>query len=262
MSEIAEKPRKLLKKQTKMLLSLGSLKVRQAARRIRKWRRSGHRGRRCVLQLVDRLGRDDGAGGTDWMAKGDARAVGIDLCRIEFEFPGNGTSLGGKGFVRLDDVDILDSQTGRFENLAAGRVDPAMLVTSVRELHEKIGTVVCAGTNTDDIPTQLRIEKIILEHSRERPFPDETARLGTRPGCPGCPAVHRGTARRDVCASLTMLRKSPKKRFGRVISQTANPPAAEGPQHLPAEETTIKILAITLIREPHLPGVPALNFGK
>src|SRR5690606_30680578 len=58
------------------------------------------------LQLVERLDGDDGAGGADGVAQGDAGAVDIDPVHGQFQIAANRERLCGKGFVHFPDIDI------------------------------------------------------------------------------------------------------------------------------------------------------------
>src|SRR5437867_4207728 len=51
------------------------------------------------LQFMHGLRRDDRARGTDGMPERDARAIGVDLGRIEAELPRHGAGLRSEGLV-------------------------------------------------------------------------------------------------------------------------------------------------------------------
>ena len=63
----------------------------------------------------------DVAGGPDRVAQTDARAIGIELGRIELQVMCYGASLSGKGLVGLDHVDVGHGQSGFLQRQAAGR---------------------------------------------------------------------------------------------------------------------------------------------
>ena len=70
--------------------------------------------------------------------------------------------------------ELAASQTAGASILEHCRVDPAILVNSVRELRQKVGAVVSAAAGTSDVATQLRIEKIILDLSKEQLLRDRS----------------------------------------------------------------------------------------
>ena len=55
------------------------------------------------------------------MAQRDARAVGVDLGRVEIELFYDGASLRRERLVRLDDVEVLHLQAGSFEGASRRR---------------------------------------------------------------------------------------------------------------------------------------------
>src|SRR5882672_3357537 len=61
-----------------------------------------------ALQLVQRLDRDDGAGGADRMSERNTAAVRIHLGRIRPEIFHHRTRLRGERLVRFNHVHILD----------------------------------------------------------------------------------------------------------------------------------------------------------
>ncbi|MCY1311238.1 hypothetical protein D9M70_615190 [compost metagenome] len=61
---------------------------------------------------MDGLGGDDRPGCTHWVAKGNARAVGIDLCRVKSQLLNHCAGLRGKGFVSLDHVKVGNVEAG------------------------------------------------------------------------------------------------------------------------------------------------------
>jgi len=70
--------------------------------------------------------------------------------------------------------ELAASRTAGASILEHCRVDPAILVNSVRELRQKVGAVVSAAAGTSDVATQLRIEKIILDLSKEQLLRDRS----------------------------------------------------------------------------------------
>ena len=50
------------------------------------------------------------------MAQGNGTAIDIDDIGIEAKFLDNGQCLGCKGFVKLDEVDIVELHIGHFQN--------------------------------------------------------------------------------------------------------------------------------------------------
>lgn len=54
------------------------------------------------------------------------------------------------------------------------QLDPAELLRCVRELREKVGAVVTAAAGSDDLDVQLRIEKLVLEMSKEQLLRDRS----------------------------------------------------------------------------------------
>ncbi|MNS67967.1 hypothetical protein D3C72_1012310 [compost metagenome] len=55
------------------------------------------------------------------MTEGDARAVRVDLGRVEVQFLADGAGLGGEGDVGFDHVQVGDGQAGALERQAGGR---------------------------------------------------------------------------------------------------------------------------------------------
>src|SRR3546814_13273152 len=74
-----------------------------------------------ALKLENELGRDDRTGGADGMPKGDSAAIRIHLGRIEAEITRNRTRLRRECLVRLDHVEICDSQAGATHGIGCGR---------------------------------------------------------------------------------------------------------------------------------------------
>src|SRR5260370_34345065 len=63
-------------------------------------------------QLVQGLDGEDGPGGADRMAEGDAAAVRVDPVRRQAEFPGHGEGLGRERLVHLEQVDAVALELG------------------------------------------------------------------------------------------------------------------------------------------------------
>ncbi|MDT4841314.1 hypothetical protein FQZ97_751640 [compost metagenome] len=55
------------------------------------------------------------------MAERNARAVGVDLGRVQAEVSGHGAGLGGEGFVGLDHVEVVDGEAGLLQRQLGGR---------------------------------------------------------------------------------------------------------------------------------------------
>ena len=55
------------------------------------------------------------------MAEGDGAAVYIELAQVEAEVVSHCHGLGGKGFIRFDQVKIADLHAGLFQDLSGGR---------------------------------------------------------------------------------------------------------------------------------------------
>lgn len=70
--------------------------------------------------------------------------------------------------------ELAASRTAAASVFERCQLDPAELVASVRELREMVGTVISAVAGTDDIAAQLRVEKIILDMSKEQLLRDRS----------------------------------------------------------------------------------------
>src|SRR2546427_11361264 len=55
------------------------------------------------------------------MAKRDAAAVDVDLLGIELQLADAGDCLRGESLVQLDEIDLIDCETGAFERLLGRR---------------------------------------------------------------------------------------------------------------------------------------------
>src|SRR5665647_2832771 len=66
--------------------------------------------------LVQQGGGELGAGTAERMAESDGAAIDIDPGRIEPESAHAGEGLGGKGFIELDEADLLLLQTGEAQS--------------------------------------------------------------------------------------------------------------------------------------------------
>src|SRR5260221_591877 len=77
-----------------------------------------------ALELVERLHRQDRAGGADRMAERDRAAVRVDLRRVEAEVLGHRHRLHGERLVRLDDVHVGRLEPGLFEHPLHRRYGP------------------------------------------------------------------------------------------------------------------------------------------
>src|SRR6516225_9112782 len=71
-------------------------------------------------ELIQRLDGEDGTGSPDWMAEGDAAAVGIRLLRRQPEFADNSERLRGEGLIYLEHIDFPDFKPGTVEDLVYG----------------------------------------------------------------------------------------------------------------------------------------------
>src|SRR6185503_4303178 len=79
-----------------------------------------------ALHLVQDLGRDHGAGGSDGMAEGDRATVRVDLLAVEAQILYDRERLGRKRLVQLDHVDVVEGLPSAVERLPNGghRPDP------------------------------------------------------------------------------------------------------------------------------------------
>src|SRR5690606_19825813 len=82
----------------------------------------GHQGiaAACPLQFIDRLDGDDGTGGAYRVAKGNARAIGVDPGRVQAQFTADGAGLGGEGLVGFDYIEIAHFEPGTRQSQARG----------------------------------------------------------------------------------------------------------------------------------------------
>src|ERR1700730_5874276 len=83
------------------------------------------RGERIALALSRqqrrRLAGDARAAGPQGMAEGDGAAVEIGFLLVDAEFAHAGDRLRGESFVDLDDVDVLDGESGALQRLLRRR---------------------------------------------------------------------------------------------------------------------------------------------
>jgi hypothetical protein len=77
-----------------------------------------------ALQLVQRLGGDEGARAADRVAERDGAAVRVGLGRVELQAARDRDGLGREGFVALDHVHLVDRQAGLLQR-QLGRRDRA-----------------------------------------------------------------------------------------------------------------------------------------
>src|SRR6202022_5052399 len=54
------------------------------------------------------------------MAESDGAAIGIDARRIKARLLKDGEGLRGKGFIKLDDGDVVERQTGKLQSFGNG----------------------------------------------------------------------------------------------------------------------------------------------
>src|SRR5258707_451969 len=73
------------------------------------------------LQFVEQGGDDARATTAQGMTEGDGAAVDVEFFLVDLQFADTLERLGGEGFVDLDQVKVVDAQTGSLENLARGR---------------------------------------------------------------------------------------------------------------------------------------------
>src|SRR6266513_2583040 len=66
---------------------------------------------------MDKRGEDLGAGAAERVTERDAAAVDVDLRGIELQLADAGDRLRGERFVQLDEIDLIDCQTGSLEGL-------------------------------------------------------------------------------------------------------------------------------------------------
>src|SRR5829696_1325183 len=59
---------------------------------------------------MDESRSDAGTGCTEWVADCDSAAADIDLRFVHFEHADAGNRLGGKGFIKLDQIDVLQRE--------------------------------------------------------------------------------------------------------------------------------------------------------
>jgi hypothetical protein len=71
-------------------------------------------------------------------------------------------------------AELANSQAVATSVLDNCRVDPGELVRSVRDLRQKVGAVVSAAAATTDIASQLLVEKIVLDLSKEQLLRDRS----------------------------------------------------------------------------------------
>ena len=74
-----------------------------------------------ALELVQRLGDEDGAGAAERVAEGDGAAVGVDLGQVGAELARPGQHHRGEGLVDLDQVDVGHRQAGALEQVLRWR---------------------------------------------------------------------------------------------------------------------------------------------
>ena len=76
-----------------------------------------------TLQLVQGGGNQSGAAHAQGMTQGDGSAVRINVVRIirQTKVPKDRQALGGKGFVQLDDIHLVQGQAGNLQHFAGGR---------------------------------------------------------------------------------------------------------------------------------------------
>ena len=73
-------------------------------------------------ELVGALDGEDGAGGADGVADGDAAAVDVDLLGVKAKVAGDREGLGGKGLVDLEEVDVGEVKVELLGKLLGGEV--------------------------------------------------------------------------------------------------------------------------------------------
>src|SRR5215210_7321954 len=73
-----------------------------------------------AIELVQNLGRQDGAGGSYGVAQGDRPSHGVDLVVWYIQVPLNGKSNRGKCLVRFDDVHVVYREPGLLQRLVRG----------------------------------------------------------------------------------------------------------------------------------------------
>ena len=69
---------------------------------------------------------------------------------------------------------LATSRAAATKVLEGCQLDPVELVSSVRELREVVGSVISAINRTDNIEAQLRVEKIVLDMSKEQLLRDRS----------------------------------------------------------------------------------------
>src|ERR1044072_5366239 len=80
----------------------------------------------AAAQLTDQGGGEASAGAAERVAEGDRAAVDVELLFVDAELAGAGEHLRGEGLVELDQVDLLEGETGRVERAGnrQRRADP------------------------------------------------------------------------------------------------------------------------------------------
>lgn len=104
-----------------------------------------------------------------------------------------GTIPAGDPGVAAAIAQLAASRTAGASVLEHCRVDPAELVRSVRDLRQKVGAVVSATAATDDVASQLRVEKIVLDLSKEQLLRDRSLMKpqGWEPDPAALPAIEQ-----------------------------------------------------------------------
>src|SRR5471032_2087766 len=73
--------------------------------------------RSAAPHLAEELDSQLGAGRAERMAEGDCAAIYVDPLLVDTELPHHGQSLCAEGFVQLDEIDLVQGQTGQLQRL-------------------------------------------------------------------------------------------------------------------------------------------------
>jgi len=167
------------------------------------------------MQFVNGFGGDDGAGRTDRMPQRDARTVRVHLGRVEAQFLSHRARLCREGLVGLDDVDVLQLQSGALQHPAGGRyradahvqrLHPGMGVADQtgQRLQAQRGRPLCVGQH-DRGGTVVEAGRIARRH-RAVFFLEDRLHLGQRLQADVCAHMFVGVESHHALARLHLHR--------------------------------------------------------